>query len=175
MWHLLFLPSHMLHFVDKFWSATCRWLLFNEFTLRRQSLALVFAIRRVLHACEIELPADVENTRPLRLCQSPICHGTNQGSFYSVWYLSRSGNVTHYVIERLGQGNESAFFCKFLSCLQADVEAVFYPHAATRPDGWLIPLLAICHQKSKNPCYDSSSSVFFNMHRGRFSPNGPGE
>ena len=130
----------MLHFVDKFWSATCRWLLFNEFTLRRQSLALVFAIRRVLHACEIELPADVENTRPLRLCQSPICHGTNQGSFYSVWYLSRSGNVTHYVIERLGQGNESAFFCKFLSCLQADVEAVFYPHAATRPDGWLWPL-----------------------------------
>ena len=61
-------------------------------------------------------------------------------SIYSVWYLSRSGNVTYYVIERLGQGNESAFFCKFLSCLKADVQAVFYPHAVTRPDGWLWPL-----------------------------------
>lgn len=53
-------PSHILPFVDEFCSATCSWLLFNVFTLWRQSLALVFAIRRVLYACEIELPADVE-------------------------------------------------------------------------------------------------------------------
>lgn len=56
----------------------------------------------------------------------------NQESYSSERYLLRGENGTQYIIESLGQGSESSFT---VSCLQADFEAIFYPHAATRLDG----------------------------------------